>query len=126
MIVLGGTLCLSGCFTIEHARTPNGEDHIVASNTGWYLFNFLPVGCGNSSKDPHCPFVVFRDDVTMEKIQDRMIAAAEEQGKTAADLSDLVYTIDDDNMLTVPLFYFEIPIPYLLTRRTIQLSGVAR
>lgn len=117
------TMCLTGCFSIERGTLPSGDEHVLVRNYGWYIFNFLPVGCGNSSKNPHCPVVIFRDDVTMEKMQDRMLAAAQESGKT---LSDLVYINDGDTMLRIPFFFFEIPIPYLLTYREIQLSGVLK
>ena len=65
---------LAGCFSLETARiNTNGREHVLASNYGWYLFHCIPLACGNASKDPWFPWVLFRDDVTLDKIQSRFM-----------------------------------------------------
>lgn len=114
--------CAAGCFNLEHSGTPRpGEEHLFVSNYGWYLFDFIPVACGNAAEDRLLPFVMFRDDVTMEKIQRRFMGYARSVGKT--DMADLSYVNDDTVLFTVPGLHYPLPIPYLLSYREIQLSG---
>lgn len=123
MMGLCALVVLSGCLSIQEGKTPDGDDHVLIENSGWYLFNKYPLVCGNSSKDPRFPTVMFRDDVTMEKAQDRMLALAQQKGKR---MTDLVYSNNDDVMLSIPLLIVNIPIPYLITYHEIQLSGVLK
>lgn len=121
----GATLCLTGCFTIDKghlART--GDDHILVSNYGWYLFHFIPIANGNANPNRWLPWVMFRDDVTMDKIQRRFMNYADALGKS--DIRDLSYTTRESVMLEIPWINIPLPVPYLLTYREIQLSGVAR
>lgn len=141
----GATLCLTGCFTIDKghlART--GDDHILVSNYGWYLFHFIPIANGNANPNRWLPWVMFRDDVTMDKIQRRFMmyaddygrrvasenAAKTEHGKTIDRIServkvrDLAYTTSESVLFNVPGLNFPLPLPYILTYQEIQLSGV--
>ena len=116
-----------GCFSIQHSATVRHdgcEEHIFVSNYGWYLFNLVPLVCGNASHDPVLPFVFFRDDVTMDKIQRRFMDEAFALGKTQ--IEDLHYINDDSILFEMPGFNFPIPVPYLLTFKEIKLSGDAR
>lgn len=121
MAFVCGTLCLTGCFSINTGTLSSGEEHVVVRNYGWYLFNWLPLGCGNSSATARFPMVMFRDDVTLEKVQDRMIGYAQQRGKTA---TELVYSTDENVMFTIPFAFIDIPLPYLITYHEVQLSGV--
>lgn len=115
-------LCLAGCFSLEKAeiKNVNGE-HVLASNYGWYLFHFIPLVCGNASHDAWTPWVMFRNDVTMDKVQSRFMRHAEGQG---LEVEDLAYTTRESVMLEIPGMSTALPIPYLLTYREVQLSGV--
>jgi len=115
-------LNLAGCFTLEKAEISNihGE-HVLASNYGWYLFHFIPIVCGNARYDAWAPWVMFRDDVTMDKVQSRFMHHVNGQGM---DVEDLVYTTRESVMLEIPGINTTLPIPYLLTYREVQLSGV--
>ncbi len=70
------------------------------------------------------PWVMFRNDVTHDKVQRRFMMAAKKLGKT--DIDNLTYIIDESVLFEIPGIEFPIPIPYLLTYRNIQLSGVIR
>lgn len=125
LAILGAALCLAGCFSIDSghlART--GDEHILVSNYGWYLFHYIPVACGNANEHRWFPSVAFRDDVTMDKIQRRFMAYADSIGKN--DIRDLSFTSRESVMLELPWLNLPLPVPYLLTYREIQLSGVAR
>lgn len=124
LTVLGVTLCLSGCFSIDRATLQtSGEEHILVSNYGWSLFGQIPLCCGNANADGLTPWVFFRDDVTMDKIQHRLSETANKSGKR---LTNLVYRNNDNILFSVPLTEIDIPIPYLICYREIQLSGVMK
>lgn len=111
----------AGCFSIESAKlAADGSGHMLASNYGWYLFHYIPLACGNASEDAWAPWVFFRDDVTLDKIQGRF---AKKAGGFGADVRDMAYTTSESVMLELPGLDIPLPIPYLLTYREIQLSG---
>lgn len=113
---------LSGCFSLQRARIKStNEEHVFVSNYGWYLFHAIPLACGNSARDAWTPFAFFRNDVTLDKLQGRFMEYANGQGM---DVEDLCYTVNDSVMLSIPGIDLPIPVPYLLTYREIQLSGV--
>ena len=128
--VLGlvGTLCLSGCFTIDRGQLiRTNEEHVLVSNYGWYLFDLIPLTCGNAAEDRALPFIFFRNDVTMDKIQTRFMAYAEDYGRRAGvgvTVRNLVYTTRESVLFEIPGINFPLPVPYILTYREIQLSGV--
>ena len=114
--------CLSGCFSLERAPMDRrGREHLLASNYGWYLFHFIPLACGNANEDRWTPWALFRDDVRMDKVQRRFTAYAGEHG---CDIEDMTYKNKDSVMFEIPSLNFPLPVPYLLTYREIQLSGV--
>ena len=125
---LVGTLCLSGCFVIDRGQLlRTNEEHILVSNYGWYLFDVLPLACGNAAEERALPFVFFRNDVTMDKIQTRFMTYAESYGRRAGvgvNVRDLAYTTRESVLFEIPGINFPIPLPYILTYREIQLSGV--
>lgn len=119
---LCATFCLTGCFSLQKAaiRT-TGQEHVHVANYGWFLFHCIPVACGNASLNAWTPWVHFRDDVTMDKIQGRFMNYANGQGCAVTDMD---YVTNESVMLNIPGLNFLLPIPYLLTYREIQLSGV--
>ena len=122
LVVSVASLCLGGCFTIERAKLlRNDEEHVLVSNYGWYLFHFIPVACGNANENRWLPWVHLRDDVTMDKIQRRFMMLADDSDE---ELKYPTYTTYESVMLEIPGLNLPLPIPYLLTYREIQLSGV--
>lgn len=123
-MVLGTALCLTGCFTIQRAKIKSTDkEHVYVANYGWYLFHTVPVACGNANRDRWLPWVMFRDDVTMDKVQRRFIDYARDHGKAPTEMS---YHNYESILFEVPGSNFKIPIPYLFTYREIQLSGVLK
>ena len=122
--VLSATICLTGCFTLDTADIhTTGEAHICVGNSGWYLFHFIPLACGNAAEDPMMPWIFFRNDVTMDKIQNRFMQYARFYGKTARDMN---YYTQESVLFEIPATDFPIPLPYLLTYKEVQLSGVLK
>ena len=124
ILALGAAVGLAGCFTLNTAdlRT-TGEEHVCVGNYGWYLFNFIPLACGNAAEDPVMPWALFRNDVTKEKIQRRFMNYAEFRGKTPVDMT---YYTHESVLFEVPGLDLPIPLPYIFTFKEIQLSGVLK
>lgn len=120
LLSICGTLCLTGCFSLETAKEPGMKHHIFASNYGWYLFNFIPIIGGNASENPWTPFVLFRNDVKMDIIQRRLLNEAASQNRR---VDNLVWNNYETVIFSFPGSSIDIPIPYILTYREMQLSG---
>ena len=121
---MGSAILLAGCFTLDSADLRStGEEHVCVGNRGWYLFNIIPLACGNASEDPFMPWVFFRNDVTMDKIQRRFMDYAHFYGKQTGDMS---YYTQESVLFEIPGTDFPVPVPYLLTYKEIQLSGVLK
>ena len=125
ILALCGTFCLAGCFTVEsEVSKTNGEEHVVVINYGWSLFNCIPLFCGNTTTEGrNGPWAFFRDDVTMDKVQSAFLNHAKERGRTATDLN---YHNYDTIMINLPILGLPIPIPYIITYKEVQLSGVLK
>ena len=67
--------------------------------------------------------VFFRNDVTMDKIQHRFMSYANFYGKKTRDMA---YYTQESVLFEIPGTDFPIPLPYILTYREIQLSGVLK
>ena len=115
--IISVTLCLTGCFTIEKCPAVGGGEHVVMNNYGWQLFDCLPLWCGNASEKSSMAFALFRDDVTVEKIQERFAKYA-----NGRDIECPMYDISEEKKMSI----FGIPIPYLYTYREITLSGTIK
>lgn len=121
LIVL--SLILTGCFSIESScLKTTGDSQVVVSNYGWYLFNFIPLACGNVNDNASIPWVFFRNDVTMDKIQGRFFSYVyKKEGVKAVNLS---YRANESVLFEIPGSNIPIPLPYIFTYKEIQLSGV--
>ena len=123
-LLLCAMACLAGCFTLDTADLHlTKEEHVCVGNYGWYLFHFIPLACGNAEENPRLPWAFFRNDVTMDKIQRRFMSYADFYGKTP---SDMTYYTRESVLFELPGIDFPLPIPYILTYREIQLSGVLK
>jgi hypothetical protein len=124
---------LYGCYSMETAsnealRGSNAPDcgcapieHVMVSNYGWYLFNCVPLVCGNASPDASFPWKFFSDQVSPAILHDRMMSYANSK---KANVSNLVATHNEKVFLEVPGSDIPVPIPFLLCYQEIQLSAV--
>ena len=116
----------AGCFSVDAAYSPAADsEQVLVSNNGWWLFNCIPLCCGNATPEPERvgPWAFFRDDVTLDKVQHRFMEYAHARG---ASVQDLVYNNYDNVLFSIPFTNIPVPIPYLLCYREIQLSGVLK
>ena len=132
-ILAFGAVLLAGCYSMDIAATNSlktsalsandarPKEHIVVSNYGWYLFNFIPIACGNSKPDAFFPWSFFSNQVTTELLHDRVMSYAAAQN---ADVRDLTFFCDKKVIFDLPGTHFPIPIPYLLCFKEVQFSGV--
>ena len=123
MLALTGMLAVSGCFSLSRAREPGTKCNIHAGNYGWYLFNSIPLVTGNADEYRSGAFAWFRDDVTMDKLQSRLMREA---AKSSAPVENLVWNNYDSVLFSIPFVSIPFPIPYILTYREMQLSGEIR
>ena len=105
----------AGCFSVDAAYSPAADsEQVLVSNNGRWLFNCIPLFCGNGDITGTCPFVMFRDDVTMERVQDRFAAYAD-----GREIKSPVYHNTD----SVFFDFFGWPIPYILCYKEVSMSG---
>lgn len=118
LLFVGATLCLTGCLNVDTAQCKlGGGEHVMVSNRGWKLFNWIPLWCGNAADNATCGTVFFRDDVTMEKIQHRFVAYAK-----GREIVDPTWNITDELFITV----ISVPIPYIITYKEMTISGTMK
>jgi len=125
VFALGALLGATGCISVETAKLPGPESgtHVFVRNYGKYLFNFIPIWCGNASDDPVCDFVMFRDDVTTDKMYHRFLTECHKKGQ---DVSEITCHMEEDVFIRLPIWSIEIPLPYIWTHHEIQISGVVK
>ena len=108
-------MCLTGCFSVDTAPMKwSGEEHVVMTNYGWTLFNWIPLVSGNADETATCGMALFRDDVTLEKVQARYMRYA-----NGRKVETPVYLNKDSNIIEL----FGLPIPYIICYKEINLSG---
>ena len=99
----------AGCFSVDAAYSPAADsEQVLVSNNGWWLFNCIPLCCGNATPEPDRagPFAFFRNDVTLDKVQHRFMEYAHARG---ASVQDLVYN-NYDNVLFGTLHILELEV----------------
>lgn len=56
---------LCGCATIRYSNE-GGKTMVDITNTGWYLFNLIPIASGNPDAPNECSCSLFRQTTTLE------------------------------------------------------------
>lgn len=124
---------LAGCYSMDIATTESLKgsaltpdegkplEHVVVSNHGWYLFDTIPLVCGNATPGAYFPWKFFSDQVASTLLHDRLMAHA---AAIHADAKDLVFFRDERVLFNIPGLSIPIPIPYLITYHEIQFSAV--
>ena len=124
---------LGGCYSLDvadmrretasgiavHGQKGEPQRHVVVANYGWYLFNCIPVVCGNAKPDPFLPWSFFEDQVHETVLQDRLSGYA---AALACDVTDL--NIFRNEQILLDVYNVPIPIPYLCCYREMLLSAV--
>ena len=126
----------AGCYSFEHssiaAKSSDDEfrlhagagapaEHTVVSNYGWYLFNHWPLASGDTEGTEVLPFRLFHDTVNENLLHHKLTTYASIHGY---DVADMAMLSSEQVLLSIPGTGLPLPIPYILTYRKIQISGV--
>jgi hypothetical protein len=126
-------LAFSGCYSIDigtNSALQNSElvdgidkpiEHVVISNYGWYLFNCLPIVCGNATPGASFPWKLFTDHVNPILLHDRLMNYADAKN---ADIKNIVFSRDEKVFFDLPGTEIPCPIPFFICYHEIQISGV--
>lgn len=127
---LSAGILLTGCYSMDTATTAHFRNarilgieaqpvgHAVVSNYGWFLFDKVPLVCGNPDPTSRAAWSFFSDEVTPNAVQSDLTRYA---ARNNCEVVDLNFYRDSTCML---------PIPYVNTTfgilwyREIQVSGV--
>ena len=124
---------LCGCYSMDVATNPtlrnskmrkdsnSPVEHVLISNYGWYLFNCIPLVCGNASPDASFPWKFFTKQVSPAVLHDRMMSYANSK---KANVRNLIATHNENVFFDIPGSDIPVPIPFLLCYQEIQLSAV--
>ena len=132
-IVVLFAIMLGGCYSMDvgtNAALQNSElvegvdkpiEHVLISNYGWYLFNCIPLVCGNATPGESFPWIFFTDHVNPILLHDRMMTYANSKN---ANVKNIMFTRDEKVFFEVPGTEIPCPIPFFVCYQEIQLSGV--
>ena len=113
-------LCAAGCASVKMTRAFNGVKvdggytplaTVSVENTGWFLFNFIPLASGNPERPNETDWLFFRNTVSLDNNIKMLDATMRQQGATC--FEHLTSHLKDD------FYYF-----FILYRRTCQTSAV--
>ena len=118
--ILSLVLLLSGCYTVELAKSPmlgpDAEGHAYIRNSGWNILGCIPLVCGNANTDSWCGVAFFCDDTKLEIAKDKLVKLAAERN---CDVRDVTYL--DDSMVIQT--FASIPIPWLVQSKRVEVSA---
>lgn len=113
-------LCAAGCASVKMTRAFNGVKvdngytplaTVSIENTGWFLFNCIPLASGNPERPNETDWLFFRNTVSLDNNMKMLDATMNSQGATC--FEHLTSHLKDD------FYYF-----FILYRRTCQTSAV--
>ena len=96
-------------------------EHVLVSNYGWYLFNCVPVVCGNATPGESFPWKFFSDHVNPVLLHDRMMQYANTKN---ADIKNLLLSRDEKVFFDIPGSDIPCPIPFFICYHEVQISAV--
>jgi hypothetical protein len=97
LLFLSAALC--GCTVVNVSR--DGSTMVNIENSGWYLFNFIPLASGNPANPNHFSTRMFSNSVTLEnnvKMLEKVIK--DEQAVAIRDLNSFIV---DEHVLVILL-----------------------
>ena len=91
LFALLAVIAVSGCATITTAHNYHGVnveggeipiESVVIENTGWKLFDFIPIGGGNPERPNRCSCCFFEDTTTLQHNLDMLEREMKSVGAT--------------------------------------------
>ena len=113
-------LCAAGCASVKMTTAFNGVKvdggykplaTVSIENTGWFLFNCIPLASGNPERPNDADWLFFHNTVTLDNNMKMLDATMSRAGATC--FAHLTSHVKDD------FYYF-----FILYRRTCQTSAV--
>jgi hypothetical protein len=133
LTIIGAVGVFGGCYSLHTASTPElaacslaGEDgeileHVFIQNSGWFLFERLPLICGNVDETSLCPWTFFSNETDLAAVE----------GQLAKRVRKLNARVVQENVINAATTLMSIPgsniafsVPYLICRRETQISAV--
>lgn len=96
-------------------------EHYQIQNYGWYLFNSIPLVCGDTDHDAIICFSLFRDRVRTDLLTDELNRHARKVGAVPR----CVATLNTDHVsIQIPGTTFPLVFPYIICYREVQISAL--
>ena len=124
---------LSGCYSIhvassqdfsncrlaaEENRVPTS--HMLVQNDGWFLFDKLPLICGNANTESWFPWTLFKDEVGIDYVQKAIVRRAKMRGERIVQMN----VINQNATLMSFPGTQGLAVPYLICHHETQISVV--
>lgn len=133
LAVLWAAGAFGGCYSLHTASTPElaacslaGEEgeileHVFIQNSGWFLFERLPLICGNVDETSLWPWTFFANETDLAAVE----------GQLAKRVRKLNARVVQENVINAATTLMSIPgsniafsVPYLICRRETQISAI--
>ena len=91
LIALLSVFAMAGCATVTTAHNYHGVnveggevpiESVVIENTGWKIFDFIPIGGGNPERPNSCSCRLFEDTTTLQNNLDMLEGEMKSVGAT--------------------------------------------
>ena len=122
---------LSGCYSIEVASSPDFSNctlasekglkptsHMLVVNDGWFLFDRIPIVCGNANIESIFPWTFFKDEVSLEYVQKAIVMRAEARGERIVQMNAINHNA---TLMSLPSTQ-GLSVPYLICYHETQIS----
>ena len=96
-------------------------EHYQVQNYGWYLFDTLPLVCGDTDPDATIPFSLFSDEVRTDTVTGIFNEHVRSMGAKPVSVAVLC---DDRVTFEVPGLSIPLIIPYIICYREVQISAL--
>jgi len=126
-------IVLSGCYSIEVASSTDFSNcqfasetgriptaHMLVRNDGWFLFNRIPIVCGNADIGSWLPWTFFNDEVSMDFVQRAIVRRAKDRGERIIQMNAINNSV---TLMQLPSTQ-GLSIPYILCHHRTQMSVV--
>jgi hypothetical protein len=134
LLTLAGAVgAFGGCYSLHTASTPElaacslaAEDgqileHVFIQNSGWFLFERLPLICGNVDEQSPWPWTFFANETDLAAVEAQLAAHA--QKMNACVVQENVINAAT-TLMSIPGSNVAFSVPYLICRRETQISAV--
>lgn len=94
-------------------------EHVFIQNSGWFLFERIPLVCGNINTESWSPWTFFSNETDLEAVEQKLAARARILDARVVQ-EDVIN--NGSTLMSVPTV--DIALPYLLCRRETQISAL--